>query len=276
MRKFSLTPIGEVHLKHAPLAKVLMQVQYSRTPQLVTDAAETGIAESLGRYPVRRRQLAAGVFPSIVVNGQPLPLPAGNPPGTMCQFTNPSASWQVSVTETAVSLETTEYSTRDDFCERSLEIFRAITSAALPPVVDRVGLRYIDRLSGERLSRVSRLVIPQLQALSGCVEESLYLRHSITDSLIELSPAEHLRVRSGQLPPGAAFDPALPPLQEPSWLLDMDVFTVQAGFAFDADELTARLRRFAEAAYSFFRFATTDAFQNEHQGNPAPAAGDAR
>lgn len=275
MSKFSLTPIDEVHLDHAPLAKVLMQVQYSRTPQLVTDAAEASIAESLGRYPVRRRQPSTA-FPSIVVNGQPLPLPAPGLPGSMLQFTNPSATWQVAITDTAVSLETTEYSTRDDFCERSLEIFRAVAGVVLPPVVDRVGLRYIDRLSGELLPRVPQLVHPQLQALCESVEEPLRLRHSLTDSLIELSPTEQLRIRSGQLPAGAAFDPALPPLGEPSWLLDIDAFTTQGGFAFEASELAARLRRFAEISYAFFRFATTEAFQEEHQGDPAPATGDAR
>lgn len=276
MPKFSLAPIDELPLQHAPLAKVLMQVQYSRTPQLVTDAAEASIAESLGRYPVRRRQLAAGVLPSIMVNNQRLPPPAGGTPATMLQFTNPSASWQVAVTDTAVSLETTEYSTRDDFCDRSLEIFEAVAAVALPPVVDRVGLRYIDRLSGERLSRVSQLVIPQVQALSGCLEDPLVLRHSVTDSLVELSPTEQLRIRSGQLPAGGAFDPSLQPLQEPSWLLDMDVSTTQGGFAFDTEGLTARLRRFAEIVYSFFRFATTDTFQREHEGTRAPASGETR
>jgi hypothetical protein len=82
--------------------------------------------------------------------------------------------------------------------------------------------------------------------------------------------SERLQVRSGLLPAGGGFDPALPVLPEPSWVHDMDVYTVQAGFAFDEDDLTLRLRRYAEAAYAFFRFATTDAFQDEHGGVPSP------
>ena len=38
MPKFSVTPVDEVRLYRAPLTKVLMQVQYSRTPQLMTEA----------------------------------------------------------------------------------------------------------------------------------------------------------------------------------------------------------------------------------------------
>jgi hypothetical protein len=55
----------------------------------------------------------------------------------------------------------------------------------------------------------------------------------------------------------------------------VDVFTVQAGFPFDPDELAQRLCRYAETVYAFFRFATTEAFQEAHRGEPAPIAGEA-
>jgi uncharacterized protein (TIGR04255 family) len=268
MSKFSLTPVDEVPLHNAPLAKVLMQVQYSRTPQLVTDAAESIISDRLGRYPVRRRQMVAG-FPSVVIGGQEIQPPAGVSPGTMLLFSEPSGSWQVAVTDTAVSLETTTYSTRNDFCDRAQEVFKAVATAALPPVVDRVGLRYIDRLVGERLQRVPDYVIPLLQGLGASIEPPMAVHHSVTDTLIEFSETERLQVRSGFLPPASGFDPALPVVPEPSWVLDMDVHTIQAGFAFDADELTQRLRRYAEVAYAFFRYATTEVFQDEHRGVPA-------
>lgn len=276
MDKFSLTPINEVHLERAPLVKVLMQVQYSRTPELVTDAAESGIADTLGRYPVRRRQLVAGPFPSLLLNGQPVQLPAGVSPGATLQFANPSASWQVSVADRSVSLETTEYHTRDDFSERVLEILQAIADISLPPVVDRVGVRYINRLTGHQLRRVGDLVIPQLETLSNWMEEPLTVHHSVTDSLIELSPAEQLRARSGLLPSGVVFDPSLQAIQEPSWVLDIDVYTTRGGFAFEAEELAARLRRYSEVAYAFFRFATTEEFLHEHRGEAAQASGDGR
>jgi uncharacterized protein (TIGR04255 family) len=272
MSKFSLTPVEEVHLHRAPLAKVLMQVQYSRTPQLVTDAAEAAIADALGRYPVRRRQMTAGVVPSVMINGQQLQLPIV--PGVVLAFSDPKGVWQVTVTETAVALETTEYSSRDDFCERSEEIFDALGSVMLPPVVDRVGMRYVDRLTGDALGRVPEFVIPELRALVGCVAEPMTILHSLTQTQIAIAELETLQVRAGFMPSGLALDPAVPPLQEPSWLLDMDVFTNTAGFAFESKELVQRLRRFAEAAYTFFRWATTDAFQEAHRGQPAPIAGE--
>ena len=216
---FSLNLVEEVHLHDAPLAKVLTQVQFSRTPQLVSDAAEAQIAEALGRYPVRRR----AVPPALVINGQAVPTPQA--PTTVLTFADPTGAWQVTLTDTAVALETSEYESRDDFCERALEVFRAVASTALPPVVDRVGLRYIDRLSGAALSRVPEYVTPPLHALFGHTAPELGLEHSVTDSLIKISGEDALQVRTGLLPPQASFDPALPPLAGESWVLDMDAYT---------------------------------------------------
>jgi uncharacterized protein (TIGR04255 family) len=272
--RFSLAAVDEVHLHPAPLAKVLMQVQFSRTPQLVTDGAEAVIAESLGRYPVRRKQLTAGIVPNVVINGQQLP--GSITQGMALTFSDPKGLWQATFSETAVALETSDYSTRDDFCGRAAEIFAAIASVAPPPVVDRVGIRYIDRLTGASLEKVPTYVIPQLATLVACIESPLQLQHSIIESQIEIGEGERMVVRSGLLPPGAALDPALLPVGEPSWILDMDVFTTLAGFAFEPDDLSQRLRHYAESVYAFFRFATTEAFQDAHRSEPKPIAREAR
>jgi uncharacterized protein (TIGR04255 family) len=267
MNKFNLKPVDEFHLRRAPLAKVLTLVSFSRAPFLATDSAEAQIAELLGNYPVRRRQIIGP--PTVVVQGQSMQFPV--PPGTataILTFSDPTGSWQVTLTDTSVALETTEYSSRDDFCERALEVFKAVEKVALPPVVDRVGLRYINRLTGPALERLGEWVIPQLQSLHGSVE-GLPIHHSITDTVIEITPVDRLQVRGGLLPSDTVFDPSLTPFSEPSWVLDMDAFTVQAGFPFAPDVLTAKLRTFAETAYSFFRFATTEAFQSEHAVGPA-------
>lgn len=274
MMKFDLTPVAEVQLHRGPLAKVLMQVRYSRTPLLVTDGAEAVIAEALGRYPVRRRQVTVGMVPDVVINGAQLQVPGSIAPGVALLFTDPSGGWQATVTDTAVALETTDYSTRADFCERAGEIFAAVAAVALPPVVDRVGIRYIDRLTGPAVEQVPSYVIPELAGLVGCVDGPLGLHHSITESQLEIGPNERMLVRSGLLPAGSSFDPALQPIGEPNWVLDMDVFTTHATYAFEPDELTQRLRRYAEATYSFFRYATTEAFQHAYGVEPVPAAGE--
>jgi uncharacterized protein (TIGR04255 family) len=257
---FALEPIPELHLRRAPLAKVLTQVQFSRTPALVSDEAEARLAEALQRYPVRRQGLATGIAFTISGGGAALTQPA---PSLMRLFSEATGAWQVTITETSVALETSSYDSRDDFCDRAQEILTAIASVAAPPVVDRVGLRYIDRLTGDQLVELSRYVVPQLRVLHGSVSQGLPLEYSVSDTLIRIADDERLQARSGLLPPNGGFDPALPPLNEPSWVLDLDVFTVLGGFPFDPAALGDRLRRYADYAYAFFRFATTDTFQAE-------------
>ena len=130
-----------------------------------------------------------------------------------------------------------------------------------PPLVDRVGLRYIDRLRGAAdLARLGDYVAPSLLGVNGHVDASLEVEYSITEALVRVASDERLKVRCGVLPPGGVFDPALPPCPEASWVLDADIFTAEGGLPFDPATLDERLRRYADHVYSFFRWATTDAF----------------
>ena len=265
---FTLDPVPEIHLACAPLVKVLMQVQFSRTPELISDHAERRLAERLRRYPVRRHgttfDVSVGLVPGLVQRAET----------PVRVFTEPTGAWQVSVTETSVALETATYDTRDDFCQRAREVLDAAASVALPPIVDRVGLRYVDRLQGEALARLHNYIEPPLRVLHGMVGADLEVEHSVSDTLIRLADDERLRVRSGLLPPGGSFDPVLPLASEPSWVLDLDVFTVRGGFPFDPERLDERLRRYAAHMYAFFRFATTDAFQEDFKAPAgAPSGG---
>jgi len=263
---FSLEPVTEVHLARAPLEKVLTQVQFPRTPDLVSDEGERRLAEVLSRYPVRRQGIS-------------LNLTLGPGPGevkpeqtTTRLFADVAQAWQVTVTETAVSLETTSYDSRDEFCERAKELFDAVATVSLPPLVDRVGLRYIDRLrDAADLARLGDYVAPSLLGVQGHADASLEVEYSITEALVRIASDERLKVRCGVLPPGGLFDPALSPCPEASWVLDADIFTTEGGFAFDPTTLDERLRRYADHVYSFFRWATTEEFLQAFK-EPAAAA----
>ena len=259
---FNLAPVPEIRLARAPLEKVLTQVQFSRAPALVSDEGEERLAAVLGRYPVRRQAMAL----NLVVGLGAAPIDQKSSPTWV--FANPSQSWQVTVSDTSVGLETTEYDSRDDFCQRAREAFDAVSSVDLPPIVDRVGLRYVDRLRGDNdLGRLGDYVTSRLCVLHGAVDVDLPIEHSVTETVIRIADDERLKVRSGLLPPGALFDPVLLPASEPTWVLDIDVFTSRGGFPFDPASLEERLRRYAEHAYSFFRWATTDAFQRDFQAS---------
>jgi uncharacterized protein (TIGR04255 family) len=252
---FTLQPVTEVYLARAPLEKVLTQIQFSHTPDLVSDEGERRLAEALTRYPVRRR----GVSLNLTIG--PTPGEIKPEQATTRLFADVAGKWQVTVTETSVSLETSSYDSRNDFCQRAKEVFDAVAVVSVPPLVDRVGLRYVDRLRDSAdLAQLGQYVAPSLLGVQGHAAAELEVEYSITEALVRIAVDERLKVRCGLLPPGGVFDPALAPCPEASWVLDTDIFTTEGGFAFDSSALDERLRRYADHVYSFFRWATTDAF----------------
>jgi uncharacterized protein (TIGR04255 family) len=74
--------------------------------------------------------------------------------------------------------------------------------------------------------------------------------------------------RWGHLPPGVTTDPAaIEPVDEPSWILDLDVFTDDSA-PFAVDAVLADAQRFADRVYTFFRWAVTNDFLRRYGGEP--------
>lgn len=252
---FSLDPVPEIHLARAPQEKVLTQVQFSITPDLISDEGEWSFATKLSRYPIRWSSQ------SFIVTVNPEDASVENKLAAHRIFTDPTQSWVVTVIETPTGLKTTAYSSRADFCVRVLEVFEAVASVATPPIIARVGLRYIDRVRDSAdLGRLDECVKPQLRVLDGAVENPLVVEYSVSDTLIRIADDERLKVRSGELHAAAAFDPVLAPIPERLWVLDFDIFTSQGGFAFDQAAFDVWIHRYGEHICSFFRWPTTDEF----------------
>ena len=258
--RFSLVPMDEMHLDRAPLEKVLTQIVFSRHPVLNSDEGEERLAALLPMYPIRRQ------IPVMNLNLLQ-PLQQLNQGASISRtFEDSAQEWKVTVLDTSIALETNLYSDRDDFCRRIREILDAVSQVSSPPVVDRVGLRYIDRISEEAdLKRLREFVNPQMRVLLGSVEDPLGVEYSMSDTVLRISEDERMKIRSGLFPPNIGHDPVLPPLPVASWVLDVDVFTVSGGLSFVPQDLEAQVRIFAEHAYSFFRWATSDTFQTAFQ-----------
>ena len=59
-----------------------------------------------------------------------------------------------------VSLETIKYISRSDFLKRLQAALKGVEEFFQPVVTERVGLRYIDQLSGDAVDRICELVQP--------------------------------------------------------------------------------------------------------------------
>jgi uncharacterized protein (TIGR04255 family) len=259
----NLDPVPEIPLVGAPLFQVICQVRFSNTPALVGDQYSVALADALAGYPVGRT--VQGLTLAIGAGGDPTPVHQ-----LIRQFSSTDGAWQVSVAEGFVSLETTAYDNRTDFCDRMVAILQAVTVLVKPPVLDRVGLRYIDRWSEPAvLGDIATLLEPPVRGIYGQTGQGLAVVHTIGQHMLSIESGGAIQLQSGYLPPQGSLDPAIPPLDVPSWVLDIDVFREWSPSAdFAVEDIDQTIRTFAEHAHSVFRWATTEEFIRRYRKSP--------
>ncbi len=255
---FSLTGPAEVPLARAPLVRVIAQVRFPPVASLGRADFMAPFQEELRRrYPILTPQRTAGFMlgPQGVV--------LQNSDGIVWRFRDKPAAWHVSLGTDFVALEATSYSDRDDFMTRLEEVLRALEKTAEPAIYVRLGLRYINRVTGAEFAQLSDLLRAEVLGLSASSIPGL--THSICESRFTKGDTA-LATRWGRLPAGATTDPAaLEPVGEPSWVLDLDMFRA-AQKDFDVKALADDTRDFARTIHDFFRWCVTPKFLEVYGG----------
>ena len=168
---------------------------------------------------------------------------------------------RVSLAADAITLETAQYASREDFLERFKSVLEALSSTISPTTRSRVGVRYVHRIQEERdLGLLVKLIQPEL--LNVMQPELLQqIDFSMTDIACQTKEGR-LIVRFGMAPPKFTHDQdVLPAVENPSWVLDIDsISTKYEGNKFDPEFLSRELDKMAARAYAFFRWAITDEF----------------
>jgi uncharacterized protein (TIGR04255 family) len=188
--------------------------------------------------------------------------------GVVWRLHDKSNVWRVSLAPTFIALETDSYTSRDDFFARFDEALSILNSVFSLAVYDRLGVRYVDRLAGtERLKELPKYVRAELLGMIAIANrpDGPALQHSVAETMYGFGGSANMLARCALLPPRATFDPSIPPVEEHSWLLDLDMFTTQQK-DFDVDAIGTLAREFAAHSYRFFRWAVTDAFLREFGG----------
>lgn len=262
MNPFTEPLPGEVPLPAAPLVRVLCQVRF---PQVLSVESEVFVApfqETLRKtYPRLTREQAEGIM-----FGPTGPIAAK--PQTAWRFHDLEGDWRVSLTPNFLAVETTKYSSRENFMRRLRDVLVAAEEHIQPAIADRVGIRYLDRLHGDALPKLATLVRPEVLGIAAGELKGNIL-HSLTESLFD-SDAGQVLARWGRFPPAATMDPDfMAPIEGSSWVLDVDMFNKSGhSVPFKADELVDRARSYAERIYAFFRWCVTDEFLRHYGGKP--------
>ncbi|WP_373046597.1 TIGR04255 family protein [Vulgatibacter sp.] len=257
---FRAEPPAEVPLPNAPLVRVIGQVRFP----IVLSVNESGFIAPFqeairGRYPVLRPEQLQGF-----VVGPTGPQQVA--PQALWRFHDGGGEWRVSLAPDFVALETTAYRSRADFLERLGEVLQALAITIHPGTVDRVGVRYVDRITGDALEELATLVNPHVLGVTGTPLDR-HAESSVAENVFAIG-SDGFVARWGRLPPGATIDPGvLGSVQEPSWILDLDMFSKEPR-EFRVEDVLGEAQRYAERIYTFFRWAVTDDFLRRFGGQP--------
>lgn len=250
-------PPASVPLARAPLIRVIAQVRFPLIASIEKREFIAAFQEAIRpAYPVLRTERTRG----IVMGAEGMIEARANP---IWRFRDATGAWRVTLAPELLAIETDHYTHRDDFLARFEQVLIALRDHIGPSVIDRLGIRYIDRIQGADIAAIPELMHP---AIAGVMATALapHASHSLVENLFAL-PDEpgRLLTRWGLVPPRATVDPAaIAAIDEPSWLLDLDAFCHYRDEprSFEVAAVIAQARAYAERIYCFFRWAVTDKF----------------
>ncbi len=249
-------------LARLPLVRVIAQVRFPVIASVEKREFIAPFQEAIRRdYPALRPEQSRSVVlgPDGVRDAR----------ATMAwRFHDVGSAFRVTLAPDFLALETGGYTSRDDFLARFRDVLLALQEHVDPRVIDRLGVRYIDRVTGTNLTDLPALVRPEV---SGVLSTPLaeFVRHALSEHVFVLPEGAGLvMARWGLVPGRSTVDPAaVEPIEEPSWLLDVDAFQGDTR-ALDVDATVAQARSFAERIYSIFRWVVTDEFLRRCGGQP--------
>jgi uncharacterized protein (TIGR04255 family) len=252
-------PPPEVPLKNAPLVRAIAQVRFppilSIEKQEFVGSFQEAIRE---KYPILEQIQTQNV--TFHTEGAVV-----NPQTTWC-FWNADRTWRISLASSAVSIETTKYTSRSDFLTRLESLLVTLHSSFHLSQIDRLGLRYIDRIVGQNLQDISQLIRHEMAGIicSGLQE---YVNQVLHEALFLLPSGEaQIAARWGIMQANSTFDPyAIEAIPESSWILDLDMSAMKTQ-EFSVESLMQQSHNFTERLYTFFRWVVTDEFLQRYGG----------
>jgi uncharacterized protein (TIGR04255 family) len=252
---FNDEPVEEKSLSAAPLPLVLCQVRWPQITELIDNIDQ--IAKSFGSglasdYPLSEQHQEMQI--------QVSPLGVTQVPGeTIHQWMSADGDWVISLSKLFLTLQSKKYTSRSDFLERLEKALNALSAIVAIPVIDRIGFRYINRITEEDLEQLPRFI--RSEVLGGSTisfGDDVKMLHTVTETLYSVGQSR-LLVKSARLPAGGTLDPTVPPVPGESWVLDLDA-SIENRIFFDPSNTVAVTRELSATAYDFFRWAVTDDF----------------
>lgn len=249
-----------VPLPNTPLTGVLVQIRF---PEVFSIAKKEYVADFQER--IRTEYPRSQEEQSTVINIGPEGTNQKTTPNW--RFFDDTMTWRVSLTTSFISIETRAYKNREDFTQRIGQILSAASESIQPSGVQRIGVRFVNRLPSALLQNIDEYVDKKILGFSN-PETQQQLHSSMHESLFDVEEGK-LLARWGMMPEKQSHDQdVMPQIDEKSWFLDTDVFQeFEPTLRFDAANIEKRSHELASRAYAFFRSVTTEKLLKMYGGN---------
>ena len=222
--------VPSVPLSRSPLAFVVAQIRFPLVTSISDESFIGPFQEQLrSTYGDLRREDETQVLvgPDGVHNVRG---------GVVWRFSDGPDGWEVALTPEFVALATGNYTNRDRIQEESNLV---------------------------RLSELLRLEVVGPYNVPS--PEAVKLNNVLTDCDYAFSDDSLLRARWGFLGARTTFDPALAPVDTPSWVLDLDASHGERDF--DISTILDQVQLFSDRIYRYFRWVVTDEFLTTYGAN---------
>ncbi len=258
-----VSPFGQVDtripLTDSPIVRVLTQVRFSPILRVEETSFVANVQDALrADYPLTSKE-----HQQQVMSRQGGQLEVGDAE-VLWRFRDATEHWQVTLGTSFIAIETTSYESREDYLSRLSKVLAVAEKHLKPGLVLRVGTRYLDRLSGSDFADLKEHVRkPLLGVQSADLGNDGKLLSLLTQAEFEI---DNLRLlgRWGYMPPSASHDPTVAPLDESSWILDLDVYSTPKAL-FDAGDCVELATQQVATSYNFFRWIVSDQFLEKHK-----------
>jgi len=247
-RPFTNDSTTHIRLREPQLAAVICQLRW---PQLTAMEEELKPrALEFGRslmeaYPV----FSEAQQVSLTITADGVSQAQGDP---VFGWSSPDSVWQISLTKRSVALSCFSFTANAEFADHLQTIIDKVHSHLPVAILDRVGLRYINRYDDARvLADPSLFFDASALGYAALPLDGVTLVANVNQAGFQAEDVS-LQARSGRVPAAQTFDPSLAPLPGPSWVVDLDAY-VERRLVSSVETDMRLISKLADTAYDFFK-----------------------
>ncbi|MDQ6662357.1 MAG: TIGR04255 family protein [Chloroflexota bacterium] len=237
-----------VRFKETPLKMVIGQVRFTIIPRFKQEGFTADFQEAVySEYPrVSREQTVAYQLSPTGIDA--------NPGESVWRFSTRDNQWSVIIGESAISLETRQYSSMVNFLERFKYLLEIANETLGIKDRLRLGLRYINEIrypQAKSLSDWRLLLNPEFVGFDAPELLGGQVKHTLQEIQIERLNGT-LAVRHGLLE-GAVVATQETPKERHFYLIDLDYYDMQE-YDLDIPVSIGQMQEYNDVMYRFFRW----------------------